>query len=94
MPRYDRTGPTGAGPGTGFGRGFCMQGSRSSGYAGPGRGGMFRGRGFGFRSWWQGFRGRPTASVTEAEALRASLSEAKEEIAAMEARLAELEQKE
>jgi len=44
MPRGDRTGPMGAGPGTGRGMGYC------SGYNSPGfvnQGVMFRG-GFGF----------------------------------------------
>jgi len=57
MPFRDRTGPDGAGPGTGRGFGPCV-GNYPSGYGrrggmGFGRGsggGRFRGRGFGFRS--------------------------------------------
>ncbi|MBN1440251.1 MAG: DUF5320 domain-containing protein [Anaerolineales bacterium] len=56
MPRGDRTGPTGMGPMTGRGLGYCS-GSGAPGYAapGPGRGmGMGGGRGFGMgrgRGW-------------------------------------------
>jgi hypothetical protein len=59
MPRGDRTGPMGLGPGTGRAFGYCY-GFNSPGYTkGPGRGmgggfgfgrGMSRGRGFG-RGW-------------------------------------------
>ncbi len=59
MPRGDRTGPSGQGPGTGRAFGYCY-GFDSPGYTkGPGRGmgmgygfgrGMGRGRGFG-RGW-------------------------------------------
>ncbi len=50
MPRGDRTGPTGAGPGTGRMRGFCMgfgipgTFNRSQDFASPGRGGGGQGR--------------------------------------------------
>jgi hypothetical protein len=68
MPKGDRTGPSGQGPGTGRAFGYCY-GFDSPGYTkGPGRGmgmgfgfgrGMGRGRGFG-RGWgynapYQGF---------------------------------------
>ena len=54
MPRGDRTGPGGMGPGTGRGMGFCSgfdaPGFAHKGYGrgfGGGRGGFGRGRGFG-----------------------------------------------
>ncbi len=65
MPRGDRTGPSGAGPKTGRGQGYCtgndapgfqnvpngrgIRGSRVSGRGG--RGGLGRG-GLGFRNWF------------------------------------------
>ncbi|NLN38153.1 MAG: DUF5320 domain-containing protein [Smithella sp.] len=56
MPRGDQTGPTGMGPMTGRGAGYC------AGYATPGfastAGGRGRGMGFGFgRGMGAGFRG-------------------------------------
>jgi len=42
----------------------------------------------------RGFRGQSAGATGEVEALRATLSAAKEEIAVMEARLAELEKDE
>ena len=45
MPRGDGTGPTGMGPMTGRGAGYCAGGFRNV----PMRGGMGYGRGFGFR---------------------------------------------
>ena len=50
MPRGNRTGPTGMGPQTGRGMGYCS-GNADPGYAWPGRGfgrGLGFGRGFGF----------------------------------------------
>lgn len=106
MPGFDATGPMGGGPGTGWGRGFCSTaGARTRAglsrfFGGVGRGGRpwggGRGRCFGggwFGGGW-GFRQpmAPTAS-DEADVLRAELSAARQEIAAMEARLAELEKK-
>jgi hypothetical protein len=53
MPGFDRTGPMGAGPMTGGGRGMCNPAGRYYGYGGfgrgrPPRGGFGRGRGMGF----------------------------------------------
>jgi hypothetical protein len=45
MPGFDRTGPWGRGPRTGWGRGLCGAGFRRT--SGSGRGQGFRGRG-----WW------------------------------------------
>jgi hypothetical protein len=103
MPKYDGTGPTGAGAGTGRGQGNCMRragvgalggpGSRAMSPTGPRRVG-FGGRCLGFLGWWRGFWGQSADPALEAEALRTNLSAAKQEIAAMEARLAKLEEKE
>jgi len=50
MPRGDRTGPTGAGPMTGRGAGFCA-GFNAAGFQTAGGGfGRGCGRGFGFRN--------------------------------------------
>jgi hypothetical protein len=103
MPRYDRTGPMGTGPGTGRGLGNCFQGqnlSTSQGFGGAT--GMFRGNQAGMgignrcrgpRGWFRNLFQQPTAPTEEADSLRAALAAAKDEIAAMEARLAELERK-
>jgi hypothetical protein len=57
---------------------------------GGGRGRCFGGRG----GWWGSFsRTAPLTPSEESEVLRADLSAAKEEVAAMEARLTELEKK-
>lgn len=106
MPGFDRRGPAGQGPGTGWGRGLCLSpagGRRFSltgAFRGVGRGGApwgggrgrcFGGRGWGLSPYWGLAQVSPS---DEAEVLRADLSAAKEEIAAMEARLSELEKKE
>lgn len=81
MPRGDRTGPSGQGPGSGRAFGYCY-GFDSPGYTkGPGRGmgmgygfgrGMGRGRGFG-RGWgysapYQGYTpGSPAVSQMSKE---------------------------
>jgi len=67
MPGGDRSGPTGMGPRTGRGAGYCG-GFEMPGYANPGPGGGFRagfgfggGRGFrggGFRGGGRGWRNR------------------------------------
>ena len=113
MPGFDRTGPAGQGPGTGWGRGLCYSSAGGRRFSltgalwGAGRGGApwgwGRGRGFGGRGWglrpswrlwpWSWGAARVSSS-DEAEILRAELSAAKEEIAAMEARLSELDKKE
>ena len=106
MPGYDRTGPRGAGPGTGGGWGLCFnrpgrgQFFGSLPWRGIGRGSMpwggGRGRCFGGRGGWGGrfaWGGTPSPS-DEVEMLRADLSAAKEQVAAMQARLSELEGKE
>jgi hypothetical protein len=106
MPGFDRTGPLGRGPGTGWGQGLCARpsGGRRLSFSGAlrgvGRGGLpwggGRGRCFGGRGWrsWGSWAGGQVPAPDEAEMLRAELAAAKEEIAAMKARLSELDQKE
>jgi len=105
MPGFDRTGPLGAGSRTGWGRGQCGQpaGTRRFPWSGLlrgiGRGGQpwggGRGRCFGAGGWRFPFGRSASATPTEeAEALKAEIAATKEEIAAMEARLGELEKKE
>lgn len=60
MPGGDRTGPSGMGPMTGRGAGFCAGSARpgwSNRFGGWGRGffGGRRGGGFGFRGAWRGY---------------------------------------
>ena len=50
MPRGDRTGPTGVGPGTGRMKGFCM-GFGSSGTLNSSQNSAYPGRGGGSRGW-------------------------------------------
>ncbi|AFM24672.1 DUF5320 domain-containing protein [Desulfomonile tiedjei] len=108
MPGLNRTGPMGGGPRTGRGLGLCGTAGKSPRFSwsgffrGIGRGGAPWGGGggrcFGGRRNWFSFGGSaPTTSAgasDEVEALRAGIAAAKEEIAAMEARLSELDKKE
>ncbi len=108
MPGFDRTGPFGHGPRSGWGAGLCGASARrgtsvSEGDSrGIGRGGAPRGGGrgrcFGGRGtrWGSGpFAGAaPLSSTEETEALKAQLAARKNELAAMKARLEELEKKE
>ncbi|MGB6068227.1 MAG: DUF5320 domain-containing protein [Desulfomonilaceae bacterium] len=108
MPGFDRTGPFGAGPRTGWGAGLCGapagRGTSVLGgiFRGVGRGGIpwggGRGRCFGGRGarWGSGpFAGAaPLSSTEETEVLKAQLAATENELAAMKARLEELEKKE
>jgi len=86
MPRFDGTGPTGAGPGTGWGLGPCGAGMRR----GFGRG-LGYGRGLGWRRPW-GYYPTPTyTQKDEKEILKADAADLEEELKAIKARLAELE---
>lgn len=105
MPGYDRTGPAGMGPRTGWGRGLCGTGMNAPRFGGRGmmgglgRGGYpwggGRGRCFGGAGrWWGSFGwGNPAAAADEAAVLKAEIAGAREAISAMEARLSELEKK-
>jgi Family of unknown function (DUF5320) len=106
MPGFNRTGPMGAGPGTGRGLGPCGAGRRRGG-------GQFWGQGFGRGGWgsgqgWFGRGGRggfgpmafgpfayggaagPVASPDEAQALREEEAHLKNELEAIQTRFAEL----
>lgn len=106
MPRFDRTGPEGAGPRTGRGLGKCsrfreeanVDSPRSGG--GAGRGGFSRDGGQGRclgRSgpWWTRWFRPDAASVgpEKVDALRSEVSSLKEEIAALKLRLEERDNK-
>lgn len=103
MPGFDRTGPGGRGPATGWGRGGCAP--RSGGrrpsplgaMRGIGRGGVpwggGRGRCFGGRGWRGPYAWQTAPMTDEAELLRNELAAAREQMAAMEARLSELDKK-
>jgi hypothetical protein len=104
MPGLDRTGPVGAGPRSGRGRGICGKyAGRSTDavredFRGIGRGGAPRGCGrgrcFGGRGTgqgWRGFFGRfDRSSTEEPERLRAQLKAAEQDIAVLRTRLEEL----
>jgi hypothetical protein len=103
MPGFDRTGPAGGGSRTGWGRGQCGQATGvrrfpwSGLWRGIGRGGQPLGGGRG-RCFGGGWRfpfvwGASATPTEEAEALKAEIAATKEEMAAMEARLGELEKK-
>jgi len=107
MPRGDRTGPSGQGPGTGRAFGYCY-GFDSPGYTkGPGRGmgygfgrGMGRGRGYG-RGWgynapYQGFnpdyqRTAPVSKEDEIRFLKSDADALKKTWQDLEKRIADLE---
>ena len=84
MPGFDGTGPRGAGPMTGGGRGYCNT-SGKKGY-GMGRGGRPRGCGGG-RGWGRGY-GRDMMEPPDQVALQSQ-----KEIEELKARIQELEQK-
>ena len=99
MPGFDRSGPMGGGSRTGRGMGLCGTGRNRGGFFGGSRGagrgqapwGGGRGRCWGLGGWWGSNPQASAAPDQEAETLKAALAEAKEELAAMEARLRELE---
>ena len=107
MPGYNRTGPLGAGPRTGWGRGQCGTATDSPRFSwggllrGIGRGGLPWGGGRGRclgggTSWRRGpFAGSmPFLSTQdEAEVLKNQLAAAEAEITALKSRLEELEKK-
>jgi hypothetical protein len=106
MPRGDRTGPRGAGPGSGRGQGYC-QGNDAPGFVDPAFG---RGRGW-RRNWGSGFGWRHCIfssgrkggyypgvdALNKEEALQALKAEAdwlERDLDAVRARIQELETKE
>ena len=102
MPGFDRTGPAGMGPMTGWGRGLCTPHGRRAGrpafgpgfgWGGPGRGWRHRA---GFPGWGRGWSWGPyyEPSYTgedEMAMLREEAARLKEELNAIEQRLSELE---
>lgn len=84
MPRGDQTGPTGAGPMTGRGAGFCA-GNHAAGFQTAG-GGFGRGMGCGMG---RGFRNRFVQPVQPTQS--AELSELKEQMTRIEQRLEEIQ---
>lgn len=103
MPGYDGTGPMGAGPGTGWGRGPCGAGRRR-GFSRFGRG--VRGfqpfvgewgrprwgrRAYGYRSFAPGAGPVYGAPQDEAQALKEEAAYLQSELEAIQRRLAELE---
>jgi hypothetical protein len=107
MPGLNRTGPMGGGPRTGRGLGLCGTAGQSPRFSwsgffrGIGRGGAPWGGGggrcFGGRRNWffsgAGSQATSPGASNEIETLKAGIASAKEEIAAMEARLSELAKK-
>ncbi|UCG12307.1 MAG: DUF5320 domain-containing protein [Deltaproteobacteria bacterium] len=105
MPGFDRRGPEGMGPTTGWGRGRCTPYGRQAGRGGfgsqsgrGGRGGGWRHRfsATGFPGWGRGwFRGpnfAPSyASEDEMAVLKEEAAWLKEELQSIEQRLSELE---
>jgi len=86
MPRFDATGPSGFGPGTGRGMGPCGAGM------GYGRGRGF-GRGFGGFGRFGGYNSPYPTRITkeeETEMLNNEVGALEEELKAMQERLAEL----
>lgn len=105
MPRGDRTGPVGTGPMTGRRAGYCsgsgVPGFMNSTLPGQSFGFGFRGRGRGWSNTayatelpgWQRFIYTPPTSQEEAESLKAQSSWLKEQLAAIDKRIEELEKK-
>jgi len=88
VPRFDGTGPSGQGPGTGWGMGPCGAGMTRGGRRGKG------GRGFGFRRFWgyMPYQGEITKKE-EKEVLEDDAAVLEEELAGIKARLKELKGK-
>jgi hypothetical protein len=93
MPAGDGTGPSGMGPMTGRGAGYC------AGYGAPGYANPMPGRGFGYAPAWgappigaYGPYGAPPAPEQETEFLKTQAEWLKEQLDAISQRIAELEQ--
>ena len=83
MPRYNGTGPLGYGPGTGWGLGPCGDGMAW-------RRGGGRGRGFGWRKFWDYYPTPTPTAKEEKKILEDEVVGLEEELKAIKARLAEL----
>ena len=107
MPGFDRTGPAGMGPMTGWGRGLCGpyggRGGRRSfgpwfGWGGRGRGWRHRYWATGMPGWgrmypppWEGYYGPVYSQEDELAVLKEEAAWLKEELNVVEERLRELE---
>lgn len=93
MPRFDGSGPSGEGPGTGWGDGGCAPGETGEGFPGRGRGrGRGRGGGRGGRGWgrgrgWGGGAGRGDPRGDTPVGILAMVAKLVQEIAGLRARL-------
>jgi len=86
MPRFDRTGPLGSGPGTGWGLGPCEAGMAWR------RGRGWRGRGFG--RFWGNYPYQPqTTKKEETEMLTEEAGALEEELKSVKERITELKGK-
>ncbi len=102
MPGFNGTGPSGRGPGTGRGAGYCVPKpyGYTRGYFGRGRGagrGFARGAGWGPCRWWAGGPGYSQEQLRAAEAdekefLKEQSAQLKAELADLEQRISELDQ--
>ena len=78
MPNFDRTGPLGLGPGTGWGRGPCGAGMR---------------KGIGWRRFWGYCPGPAFTKKEEQDILQEETAVLEQELKAVKERLAELKGK-
>ena len=105
MPRGDRAGPSGEGPKTGRGMGYCT-GSEHPGYMNSfsnwGRGsergfrggpGYSRGAGFGFRGGYGSYNPGNVADVSEKTLIENEIRILKDQLSALEDRLSNNEKK-
>jgi len=84
MPRFNKTGPLGYGPGTGRGLGPC------SGGQAYGRKSGGRGQGFGWRRFWGYYPTSTPSKKEETEILSEETEILEEELKTIKSRLAEL----
>ena len=105
MPRGDRTGPSGEGPTTGRGMGYCtgndhpgytnVFSNRGGGYGRGFRGGLGygRGAGFGFRSGYGSYNPGNISDVSEKTLVENEIRILKDQLSALEDRLSKTEKK-
>lgn len=84
MPRFNGTGPRGAGAGSGWGMGPCGGGSAFGRRAGG------RGQGSGWRRFWGYYPGPALSEKDEAEMLAGEKEAMEEELKNINSRLAQL----
>ena len=105
MPRGDRSGPSGEGPNTGRGMGYCTGNehpgymntfsNRGRGYGRGLRGGMGygRGAGFGFRGGYGSYIPGDISDVSEKTLVENEIRILKDQLSALEDRLSKTEEK-